>query len=455
MRIVLAFVWLTIVSFIEISPVVGQSDQEVKQTIDSLMRSYYLPQNPGASIQVVKDHELFFESSYGLSNLDEGIENKPETIFKIGSMTKQFTAICILKLVEEEKLALNDVVTSFYPEWFNDHALITIRQLLSHQSGVQDLPKFKKIRELIMVESTPDELIEIISGAPLEFVPGDEYAYSNSNYVILGGILEQVTGKTYGSVLNEHIFKPLGMENTYFAPLSEIPDNHASGYFSRPETFAPAPEVSHSLMYAAGGLWSTIGDMAKWNEALYTNRIINRELIELAFAPQSLNGGVLTDYGFGFRSCAINGMPSIEHGGGVFGYNSYGIRIESEGAYVIILSNFEGGNKYADLAAQIAAITINKPYRTSTATLKSRKLKRLTGSYINDDGDTLTIANINDTLWLQRSNKKDKMLQYLDKYRFRLQGTVDNQILFDPKNDALDWKPRRSMDYKAVRLEND
>lgn len=455
-RSILPFLCLLLISILSNVKTSAQNNIGIQQSIDSLMRSYYLADNPGAAIRVMKDHKLLFESSYGKANLEEQIENTPETIFKIGSMTKQFTAICIMKLVEDKKIALSDLLTDFYPELFKDHAPITIQQMLSHSSGILDLPKFKEIRSRMRVESKAIDLIKIISSAPLEFNPGDQYKYSNSPYIILGGILEQVTGMTYAEMLQQFIFEPLGMRKSYFTDVANIKGDKAKGYFSRPDSYAPAPDVNHTLMFTAGGIWSTVGDLAKWNEALYGDKLISRKNIELAFTPNLLNTGMDTGYGFGFRSCEINGEKSIEHGGGIFGYNSYGIRIESEGAYVIILSNFEGGNKYADLAAQVAAIAIDKPYMKSEKgkNISPKKLKRLTGQYLQENGDTLIVALKNDQLYVTRSGKSEQALSNLGDRNFRIYESVDNRLIFGSKKDkTLIWKPRRGMSARAVRLE--
>lgn len=426
---------------------------EITSKIDSLMKQHYSTNNPGAVIIVFKDRELFFKSSYGMANLEESKPLTTETIFRIGSITKQFTSIGIMMLIEEGKLSLQDKVSKYYPD-FSNKSPITIKQLLSHTSGIKDLSRIRAVRPLMSVNSKPDTIIKIISDEELNFSPGSNYEYSNSGYVILGGILERLSGENYKNFLTNRIFKPLGMKSTYYANKDEITNTLALGYFSRSEAFANAPDINSSLLFAAGGIWSNVEDMSKWNEALYTNKLVNQKYIRMAFTPNALNSGRFTDYGFGFRSCKVNDVESIEHGGGVFGYSSYGIRMESSGIYILILTNFERNNPYDEVVAKVAAITINKPYDDSKykSHIKLKKAKKYTGNYKTVEGDTINIS-IKENGLVMIKGDEEKKLKEMKKHTFLIDGTLDDRIIFNPrKTKGLKIKRRRSMEISTIRI---
>lgn len=437
----------------------AQQNQNIAGIIDSIMKTNYPEENPGAALIVMKDHELLFKSGYGKAVLDNSTEKNAndisitsDTKFRIGSITKQFTAIGIMMMLSENKLSLDDQISQYYPGMFDEEKPINIRQLLSHTSGIKDLPKIKAIRQYMFTPVAPYDLIKIIGEEELNFEPGSAYEYSNSGYVILGGILEQVSGLSYEDFLQERIFGPLGMHDTQYANRSEVTGEFALGYFTRPDTYADAPDISSNLLFAAGGIWSTVSDMALWNEALYGNKLVGQKFIRMAFTPNKLSNGKATDYGFGFRSCMVNDVSSIEHGGGVFGYSCYGIRIESEGVYVLILTNFERNNNYSKLAPTIAAIAMEKPYvDKKEEEMNEEMAKPYIGNYQTVQGDTLSISWHNNNL-IYLKNEKEKILIPLDTHLFRIDGSLDDRIKFDISASNFNLKRRRSMGVEASRI---
>jgi CubicO group peptidase (beta-lactamase class C family) len=452
----LLFIFLCFIYSKEIN---AQQNQNITGIIDSIMKANYPEENPGASLIVMKDHELLFKAGYGKADLEnpsqKSVSNTSitsDTKFRIGSITKQFTAISILMMLSENKLSLDDLVSQYYPDIFDNERPVSIRHLLSHTSGIKDLSEIKAVRQYMFTPVAPYDLIKIISEEELNFEPGSTFEYSNSGYVILGGILEQVSGLSYKEFLQERIFDPLGMHHSHYANSSEISGDLALGYFTRADTFVDAPDISSSLLFAAGGIWSTVSDMALWNEALYGNKLVDQKIIQMAFTPNKLNSGKATDYGFGFRSCQVNDIASIEHGGGVFGYSCYGIRIKSEGVYVLILSNFERENNYDDLVPIIAAITIEKPYVDLVEEEMNEEMaKPYLGKYLSAHGDTLSIFwNNNKLIILQ--NEKEKTLKPLDTDLFRIEGSVDDRIKFNILASNFILKRRRSMGVKASRI---
>ncbi len=431
----------------------AQSEPQMTGLIDSIMEANYSEDGPGAAIVVVKDHQLLFQSGYGQADLDQAVQITAETKFRIGSITKQFTSVGIMMLLSEGQLSVDDPVSKYYPSLFADKDRITIKQLLSHTSGIVDLSRIRAIRPFMSGGAESIEIIKLISKEELNFKPGTRYEYSNSGYFILGGILEMVSGTTYREFLNDRIFKPLGMKHTHYDNRSEINGKPALGYFTRPENFVNAPDINSSILFSAGGIWSTVSDMAIWNEALYSNELVDQKYIRMAFTPGQLNNGKRTDYGFGFRSCLVNEIKSIEHGGGVFGYSCYGIRIESEGLYVLILTNFERNNKYAELAPIIAAITIENPYHSISeiSTIDIDNAQKYIGTYVTPDMGTINIDYQDDKLVLLR-DESERVLIQIEAHTFLIAGTLDDKLHFNLQERSFFIKPRRSMAVAAQRI---
>lgn len=416
--------------------------------IDSVMRSYYKPEEPGASIVVAKDGKIIFSKGYGMANLEQHTSISNTSVFRMGSMTKQFTAIAILMLVQKGQLSLDDRLSKFYPEQFkNDHG-ITIRHLLSHTSGIKDYITISEVRDYATRKIKPQNVINIIAKSPLDFEPGTDYTYSNSGYFILGGILEQVTGVSYQEFITKNILAPLKMQHTSYEDPAQIIAGRASGYYRRGESFINAPYIDMSVIFSAGALLTTPEDMVKWDESLYLHSLVNASYIKMALEPRQLNNGDHTDYGFGFRMAKVNGINSIEHGGGIFGFQCYGIRVASAHVYVLVMTNFEGKNKYDIACAQAAAIAIGKPYsQNKYITISKADLARYTGKFVSKDKLIRSIFVKNDSLFYQDGKAVSPLIP-IARDTFKMDGTFDDRITFLRENNqitALDIKPRRQI----------
>ena len=417
-------------------------------SIDSVMKSYYRLEEPGASIVVAKNGKVVFSKAYGMANLEQHTPISTASVFRMGSMTKQFTAIAILMLVQKGQLSLEDRLNKFYPEQFKDDHGITIRHLLGHTSGIKDYITIPEVRAYATRKIKPQEIIAIIAQSPLDFEPGSNYTYSNSGYFILGGILEQITGASYQEFITKNILEPLKMQHTSYEDPAQIIADRASGYYRRAEGFINAPYIDMSVIFSAGALLTTPEDMVKWDESLYLHSLVNAPYIKMALEPRQLNNGEYTDYGFGFRVAKVNGVNSIEHGGGIFGFQCYGIRIESAHVYVLVMTNFEGKNKYDIACAQAAAIAIGKPYsQNKYVKLSKAELAGYAGKFNGKDKLIRHTFVKNDILFYQ----EDKVITQLipmSRDTFKMDGTFDDQVTFLRENNkitALYVKPRRQM----------
>jgi len=324
--------------------------------VDSYIRSEMQKgQIPGLALLVVRDGQIVKAQGYGMSNVELQVPVKPETVFQSGSMGKQFTATAIMMLVEEGKISLDDPLTKFFPEapaaWKN----VTVRHLLSHTGGFGDYPEKFDFHH----DRSEDEMLKMVESQSLAFPPGSKWAYSNLGYLTLGVLIHRVTGQFYGDFLQERIFKPLGM-NTRIISEADIVPNRSAGYrlvkgeLKNQEWVAPTINTT-----ADGSLYFTILDLAKWDAALSSGKLLKRESFEQMWTPVKLNDGKpnADGYGFGWFIHDVHGHRLIEHAGAWQGFTSNISRYASDKLTVVALTNLAGGDP-EDICHHVAAIYV-------------------------------------------------------------------------------------------------
>ena len=271
---------------------------------DYIRREMQSQQIPGLALAVIKDGQMVIAKGYGLANVEHQVPVKPETIFQSGSTGKQFTATAVMMLVEEGKLNLEDKITKYFPDGPEAWRNITVRHLLTHTSGMTDYPTDFDLRR----DYTEDELYQRIKAIPLAFQPGDKWSYSNLAYVMLGILIHKVSGKFYGDFLQERVFKPLDMTTARIISEADIIPNRAAGYRVVNGQLKNQGWVSPSLNTTAdGALYLTIYDMAKWDAALYTEKLLKKSSLEQMWTPVKLNDGKSHPYGFGWSLADVRG----------------------------------------------------------------------------------------------------------------------------------------------------
>ncbi len=387
--------------FLGLALIVNTYAQNLEKEINKLISEDYSSNGPGGAILVGKAGKILYQGAFGMADIENGIANTPDNIFKIGSITKQYTAVAILMLEEQGKLNTGDLVTKHLPD-YPEHG-ITIAQLLNHTSGIPNytnMPNFMKDREQ---EKTTAEMLATFKDAPLDFEPGQQFLYSNSGYIVLGAIIEAVSGESYGSFIEEKIFKKIGMNNTHYGLDTDNYPNMATGYSQGAEGFEKAMELSMTQPYAAGSIISTVGDQFIWIQAIRDNKLISEASKQKAWTPTTLPDGSSTNYGFGWMMNEVNGSPSIEHGGGIFGFVSSGVYVPGEDVFVSILTNRDGISP-DEIAVRAAAIAIGKPYdNPTTIDVPAEKLQEYVAIYEFEDGTTRTITLDGDQLYSQRT----------------------------------------------------
>jgi CubicO group peptidase (beta-lactamase class C family) len=315
----------------------GTAQEGVPPKADEYIRAEMQKQRvPGLALAVMKDGQIVLAKGYGLANVEHQVPVKPETLFQSGSMGKQFTATAVMMLVEDGKMGLDDKVSQYFadaPEGWRD---ITVRHLLTHTAGMTDYPRDFDFRR----DYTEDQLLKRVAAMPLAFLPGEKHAYSNVGYVTLGILIGKVTGRFYGDFLQDRIFKPLGMTTARIINEADIVPNRAAGYrlvrgeLKNQEWVSPALNTT-----ADGSLYLTVYDMAKWDAALYTEKLLKKSSLEQMWTPVKVNDGQTHPYGFGWALSEVRGHRIIEHGGAWQGFQSFIARYVDDKLTVVVLAN--------------------------------------------------------------------------------------------------------------------
>jgi len=391
--------------------VAGEKDLAAK--IDAVLSEVYKPGEPGAAVIVRQNGRTVFRKGYGLADLELGVAIEPDMVFRLGSVTKQFTAVSILMLAEQGKLGLQDEITKFLPDYPTQGRTITVEHLLTHTSGIQSYTDMPEWLPLMRKDLTLKELIDMFKDKPMQFEPGERWAYNNSGYILLGAIIEKVSGLTYEAFLETNIFKPLGMKQSYYGSAERIIPRRIPGYQKGQSGFVNAPYISMTQPYAAGSLLSTVDDLAVWSDAVFSGKLVKREWLDKAFTPYKLKNGESSGYGYGWFTSDFSGHRSIEHGGGIHGFTTYEMTFPEDGIFLAILTNSAvEGRAPEPRAVKIAWLTLGLPQpERKTVTLTAQDLEPFTGVYVNGRKQELYVLRDGDKLFAQRQGGgKDELL---------------------------------------------
>ena len=325
---------------------------EVDGKVDAFVQSELQRQHiPGAAVGVYRDGKLTRAQGYGLANVEWDAAVTPDTIFQSGSVGKQFTATAVMMLVEEGKVSLDDPIKKYFsgaPEAWND---IKVHNLLSHTSGLSEYETGARTKVggpfYMRMDYTEDELYKRITEMPMDFKPGEDWAYRNTNYVLLGILIHKVTGKFYGDFLQERIFRPLGMTRTRIISEADIIPRRSAGYQLVKGELKNQDWVSQSLNSTAdGALYFTVEDLQKWDAALYTERLLKKASLDRMWTVEKLNNGKpnQANYGFAWEINNVNGHRVVEHGGAWQGFTTYIARYFDDRLTVVALTNLDSGH---------------------------------------------------------------------------------------------------------------
>jgi CubicO group peptidase (beta-lactamase class C family) len=349
--------FFTILIFVSLS-ISTFAQNKVKQ-IDDLIAKYNEYRYFTGSALVADNYEVVFKKGYGLANVEWNIPNTPDTKFRIGSITKQFTSMLIMQLVSEDKIKLDGKLTDYLPYYRKDTGeKITIEMLLTHTSGIPSYTSRSDFGEQLSKKFyKPDNFVKEYCSGDLEFEPGKQFVYNNSGYFILGAIIEKVTGKTYEEVLKSRIFEPLGMSNSGYDWHKTIIEKRASGYDKTSTGFTNSPWLDMSLPYAAGSLYSTVEDLLIWDKALRTDKLLSKKFMDEIFKGRVDAFGGKYAFGWGITKKKIGDKEYdvISHGGGINGFNTINYIVPAKGLVVVLFSN-AGGAPLNEITDKIISI---------------------------------------------------------------------------------------------------
>lgn len=330
--------------------------QSLEAKIDSLLLTVFNDKNgPGGVFMVAQQGRVVYHKAFGKANLELDVDLTPDNVFQLGSMTKQFTAIAILMLEEQGKLNVNDPVCKYIPDYPSKN--VTLHQLLTHTSGIRDFTKIKSLSSISQQEMTPKMMVDFFKNEPADFPPGTKFEYNNSGYILLGYIIELVSGDTYENFIKRYIFDKAGMTQSYYASDRKVIHKRAYGYHKKEYGYVNKTVISFSVPFSSGSLMSTAGDMLKWQNALSKNQLLGVEETKKAFSKYKLSNGEEFSYGYGWHLREMNGLPVREHGGSIFGFKTMGVYIPGEDIYVIGLSNCDCHSP-TQLTRDVASMTL-------------------------------------------------------------------------------------------------
>lgn len=313
--------------------------------VDDLVKAHLeRTKAPAASVAVIQDGKVIKSQGYGLSNVEHNVPASEKTVYQLGSITKQFTAVAIMMLIEAGKLNVDEAISTVLPDLPVSWSGVTVRHLLTHTSGIKSYTSLPHFDTLMGKDVKHADVIKSVAELPLEFKPGEKWNYSNTGYYLLGMIIEKMSGKGYGDFLQEKIFGPLEMSATRTNDLTTIIPNRAAGYTRRGADVRIAPVISMTWPYSAGVLVSTVTDMAKWDAAVGTDKLLKQSSWDLVWTPVKLNDGTTHPYGFGWAVGPENGHRRIEHGGGIPGFTTDIARYPDDKLTVVVLTNSDAGN---------------------------------------------------------------------------------------------------------------
>jgi CubicO group peptidase (beta-lactamase class C family) len=417
--------------------------------MDAIVQSYVTGKAFMGSVLVAENQRVLLDKGYGYANLEWQVPNTPDTKFRLGSITKQFTAASILLLKEQGKIQLDAPVKTYMSDapaaW--DH--VTIFNLLTHTSGIPsftDLPDYQATQG---TATTPAQLVARFRDKPLEFQPGEQWKYDNSGYALLGYVIERISGTPYAEFLETHLLKPVGMNETGYDSTATVVPRHASGYSPGPGGPVHARYLDMSIPYAAGALYSTTHDLWRWEQALFGGKVLSPASLKEMTTPFK------QDYAFGLMVRTRDGRTVIGHGGGIDGFNTELDYYPTDTLTVVVLANLNGGAP-AEIATDLAAIAhgekVVTPYERTAIQVSRNVLATYVGTYQLSPTFSIAITLEGDTLMLQAASQPKIPLFAESETRFFTRG-VDAQIEFfeHDKNGAYLMLHQGGRDTKAVK----
>jgi D-alanyl-D-alanine carboxypeptidase len=387
------------------------------------------PDAVGFSVGIAQRGKVLLAKGYGLAEAEFRVPADAATRFRIGSITKQFTAALILRAFAAQKLALGDGIERYVSDFPLQGKTVTLRQLLTHSSGI---PNYTDVGEAwertTPLELSDHDLLAFVAGKPFDFEPGTDWRYSNTGYYLLGMVLEKIHGKPYAQIVRDELAVPLGLLHTRYDSNRELIENRAQGYTVRDGKLGNDDLLGVSQPGAAGGLLSSGEDLVRWSMALADGKVVPPELYALMTTPLVLPNGRDTGYGFGVMRGEVLGKPAILHGGGIHGFNSQLLHVLGDDLHVAVISNCERESSDKLAKAIVRAVLDLPVFEAKDLPVPAAKRALYQGDY--------AFADIGLTLRIEEKGEKLRGLgQAEGQQPFDLlwQGELDFRASFDPE----------------------
>lgn len=407
----------------------GAGDAQLVAALDELFRGNYPAAEPGAAVIVVRRGETLLRKGYGMANLELDVPMEPDMVFRLASMTKQFTAAAVMLLVEEGKITLDAPITTYLPDFPTQGRPVTVDHLLTHTSGIKSYTSLPGWRSRVMEDLRPQQVIDLFKDEPLDFEPGEGWSYSNSGYFLLGAIIEKVSGESYARFVEQRIFAPLGMESTRYGRPRRVVPRRAAGYAGPPGAYRNAAYISMDQAFAAGGLLSSVDDLARWDASLYTDQLLSTASRRRMWTSQRLPDGRDVHYGYGWGLAEYEGHRLIHHGGGIDGFVTCGVRLPDDEVFVAVLSNNPGAPRPPQLLAMEAAtLVIGKPP-------SQRVGVRVAPEILDDYVGVYAVADRPEEIGVVTREGEDLFVQLGDGGKHRLLAASDSEFLVSERFD--------------------
>jgi len=375
------------------------ADNDFAEQADALLSEIFPEDAPGASVVVSREGEVIFSRAYGQASVELGVAMQPEHVFRLASVTKQFAAAGLLALVDDGEVALDDPISKFLPDF--PIGEVTVHQLLNHSSGIRSytgIPGYMA-SERVRKDLSTEELVGVFADEPVDFAPGERYAYNNSGYVLVGAVIEAVTGKPWNEFLRERFFAPNELDSIDYYPDAAVVPMRAAGYEGSFDEFRNASFLSMTQPHAAGALSATALDVDRWQQHLHGGELLDEASYQAMLTPDPVTSEAVggQGYGYGLVVGEWMGQPVYHHGGGINGFVTYALWLPEAELSVVVLSNLAGGIQTQEVGLQLVGLAMDRPYARNLPTVEWTDAQRLAvqGTY-RIDGDTTRMLKVDD-----------------------------------------------------------
>lgn len=397
------------------------------QRLEEQIRGYTSQDRFNGAILVAKDGKVVLSKGYGMANFEWNVPVTPDTKFRLGSITKQFTGMAVLLLADQGKLKVDDPVCNYVQPCPDAWKPITVHHLLTHTSGIPNFTAFQSYTKTMRQPSPPADTLKRFLNEPLDFQPGSKFSYSNSGYVLLGYIIEKVTGGSYAEFLRKNILAPIGMNDTGYDDPATVLPRRAAGYERAGATLRNAEYLDMTIPHAAGSLYSTTLDLMKWDEALNAHKILSAEAYKRYFTP------VLNNYAYGWTVKMEDGVEQINHGGGINGFATRIVRVPSQHLLVVALSNVlpaQPDRLAQELVKLMLGQNLPVPEKPAEIKLSKEAMEKFVGNYAIAPTFVLAVTLEGDQLITQATGQ-GKVPIFAKSANTFFPKVIDAEIVFD------------------------